>query len=340
MKVSLVFDKYFNLFLLSKYRTQLMGVAALMIILCHAPQYGVDVHGILRKLLVFLNIGVDIFLFLSGMGCCFSLMKPHRYFPWLKKRFIRLLIPYTIILLMLRVIGFGIVNISWSEWLLYFSTLRFWTHHDGMWYIALLVLLYPLAPFFFKIFEHSKNRALSAIILLVLILLITHIQIKTPSDLTNSILINLQWAFKRIVSFILGMYLAPYIKRGLRVNIFYIMGASAFGCVLFHFLMRDVFYSWLYVLPVLLLFCLFFDRLSEKSVSDIFFLWLGSASLESYLTNIGIKALMPLYLDKYLYLPLFAGHYLDYSFVIILGLCLTYITNKLSNKVISKTATT
>lgn len=87
-----------NLFLLSKYRTQLMGVAALLIILCHAPQYGVDIQGVSRKLLVFGNIGVDVFLFLSGMGCWFSLTKSPNYFPWLKRRFLRIFIPYTIVL--------------------------------------------------------------------------------------------------------------------------------------------------------------------------------------------------------------------------------------------------
>lgn len=322
-----------NLFLLSKYKSQLMGVAALLIILCHAPQYGVDISGIPRKLLVFGNIGVDIFLFLSGMGCWFSLTKSHRYFPWLKRRFLRILIPYTIVLLIIRLLSLFVNHIPWGEWLQYFSTVRFWTHHDGMWYVALLVLLYPLAPLLFWGLEHSKNRILTTIILITLLLFITHIPVQDTGELMNSIIINLQGAFKRAVSFILGMYLAPYIKKDFTINAIFVIGASALGCVLFHFLMKEVFYSWLYVLPILIVLCMLFEKLPLQSKTNIFFLWLGAASLESYLTNVGIKALMPLFLSRWVNNPIFSGHYLDYTFVIIVGLCLTYITHRISKTV-------
>lgn len=228
-----IIDTSFDLFLLSKYRTQLMGVAAMMIILCHAPQYGVEVSGAPRKLLVFLNIGVDIFLFLSGMGCYFSLMKSNGYFPWLKRRFIRITIPYTIVLFMLRFIDLCFDNVSWLEWLLYFSTIRFWTHHDGMWYVALLVLLYPLTPLIYRAFELSEKRAITAFTFILLILIFTHIPVNKTSDLTSSIIINLQGAFKRVVSFILGLYLAPYIKQGFLINTIYVIGVSALGCIFF-----------------------------------------------------------------------------------------------------------
>lgn len=336
MSKTIGIDTSFNLFLLSKYRTQLMGVAALMIILCHAPQYGVDVTGLTRKLLVFLNIGVDVFLFLSGMGCCFSLMKPNSYFPWLKRRFVRIIIPYTIVLLILRFLGLCVDHVSWGEWLMYFSTIRFWTHHDGMWYVALLVLLYPITPLLYWVLKHSSRRATTTILLIVVLLLITNIPVNHTGDQTSYIIINLQGAFKRVVSFILGLYLAPYIKQGIRVNTLYVIGASALGCILFHFLAKDVFYAWLYILPILIPLCIIFEKTPEKSKLNIFFIWLGVASLESYLTNIGIKALMPLYLKTWIDNPIFYGHYLDYLFVIIVGLALTYFLNNISKTILAK----
>ena len=65
----------FELEKLSKYRTPLMGIAAIMIVLCHANLYDIQVNGIIRKMLSFGNVGVDIFLFLSGIGCYYSLDK-------------------------------------------------------------------------------------------------------------------------------------------------------------------------------------------------------------------------------------------------------------------------
>ena len=307
-----------------------MGVAALMIVLCHAPQYGVDITGFPRKLLVFLNIGVDIFLFLSGMGCCFSLMKPYNYFPWLKRRFIRILIPYTIIMLTLRIASLQVDSISWHEWFMTFSTLHFWTRHIGIWYIALLVLLYPLTPLFYQIFETFKRRELVVITFIILLLLITHIPVGESDETMNSIITNLQWAFKRVVSFIIGMYLAPYIKHNLKINALLLIGTSALGCILFHFFFRNVFYAWLYVLPLLIIITILFKQIPHDSKINIFFLWLGAASLESYLANVGIKTLMPLFLYKWIDNPIFTGHYLDYTLVIIAGLCLTYIAHRVS----------
>jgi len=313
-----------------------MGVAALLIILCHAPQYGVDIQGVSRKLLVFGNIGVDVFLFLSGMGCWFSLTKSPNYFPWLKRRFLRIFIPYTIVLLILRILSLWVDHTSWGEWLLYFSTVRFWTHHVGMWYVALLVFLYPLAPLLYRTFELSRSRTVIAISLVALILIITHIPVEKTGDLANSIILNLQGTFKRTVSFVMGMYIAPYVKQGIKANALYIIVASAVGCVLFHLLMKEVFYSWLYVLPLLIVLCYILERLPEKSIANVFLLWIGAASLESYLTNVGIRALMPLYISPWSGNPLFGGHYLDYALVIVLGLIMSYLTHVMSNLVTNK----
>ena len=280
----------------------------------------------------YLNIGVDIFLFLSGIGCYFSLTKSNNYFPWLKKRFIRIFIPYTIVLLTLRMLGLFVDNVSWSEWLLYYSTLRFWTHHDGMWYVALLVLLYPLAPFIYRILNDSR-RTLTAIILIVLCLAITHISIINISDLASSVIENLKGAFKHIVSFIIGMYLAPYVKQNIRINALCVIAVSALGCILFHFLMKDIYYSWLYVFPTLIVLSSFLEHIPDNSKINGFFLWLGVASLESYLANVGIKALMPLFLYKWIDHQIFTGHYLDYSLVIISGFILTYTSNNLSKRI-------
>jgi peptidoglycan/LPS O-acetylase OafA/YrhL len=205
-----------------------------------------------------------------------------------------------------------------------------------MWYVALLVFLYPLAPLLYRTFELSRSRTVIAISLVALILIITHIPVEKTGDLTNSIILNLQGTFKRTVSFVMGMYIAPYVKQGIKANALYIIVASAQGCLLFHFLMKEVFYVWLYVLPLLIVLCYILERLPEKSIANVFLLWIGAASLESYLTNVGIRALMPLYISPWSGNPLFGGHYLDYALVIVLGLIMSYLTHVMSNLVTNK----
>lgn len=138
-----------NLGDLSKYRTELMGIATIMILLCHAQPFGVQLPPILSKLLTYGNQGVDIFLFVSGMGLYYSLEKIHgasQLLHWYKKRYKRILIPYLIIATPFLLY----ITVENDENMWYFikliSTISFWTDHIGAWYIALLIPLYFISP--------------------------------------------------------------------------------------------------------------------------------------------------------------------------------------------------
>lgn len=56
----------FNLGLFSQYRSELMGIATLLIIICHAPIYGVQMPQWLSILLSNGGLGVDIFYFFQA----------------------------------------------------------------------------------------------------------------------------------------------------------------------------------------------------------------------------------------------------------------------------------
>lgn len=89
----------FNLKLISTYRSALMGIATICILMCHATSNGVNVP-ILSSVLSLGQIGVLMFFFLSGIGIYYSLNSTNGwrdYLQWYKKRFVRLLIPYILI---------------------------------------------------------------------------------------------------------------------------------------------------------------------------------------------------------------------------------------------------
>lgn len=75
MKSFSIKDSQFDFGDISRYRTQLMGMASLMIIACHAPASGVLMPPVLANVLSYGNFGVDIFLLLSGLGLYYSLSK-------------------------------------------------------------------------------------------------------------------------------------------------------------------------------------------------------------------------------------------------------------------------
>ena len=60
---------------ISKYRTELMGVATLLVIFGHSAGNGVVMPGWMESLCGLASVGVDIFLLVSGLGLWYSLRK-------------------------------------------------------------------------------------------------------------------------------------------------------------------------------------------------------------------------------------------------------------------------
>ena len=65
----------FPLHKISEYRTELMGLSAIMILICHAEGNDLAMPYYLRLIMAQGGIGVDIFLLLSGVGMYYSLSK-------------------------------------------------------------------------------------------------------------------------------------------------------------------------------------------------------------------------------------------------------------------------
>ena len=68
--------------LLSQYRTALMGLAIIMILLCHARMDGAQLPNVILSILSLGNWGVDIFLLVSGIGMFYSIKKRADNINW------------------------------------------------------------------------------------------------------------------------------------------------------------------------------------------------------------------------------------------------------------------
>lgn len=80
-----------------------MGIATILIIICHAPLYKVSMPQWLNVLASNGGFGVDIFLFLSGMGIYNSYTsnkkKKKTVFYWYLKKYLRIIIPLLLIVI-------------------------------------------------------------------------------------------------------------------------------------------------------------------------------------------------------------------------------------------------
>ena len=161
--------KSFELLDISCYRGELMGLSAIFILICHSIAY-VDMPKVLFYALSFGNVGVDLFLFLSGMGLWYSLRKRQVTLKrWYFVRYKRILVPYLFIIIPITFIRyeFGLLNNMDLGYIIRFiSTIQFWINHNGAWFIAALIPLYFMAPGFYSLLRRYGNKAAIAMILL------------------------------------------------------------------------------------------------------------------------------------------------------------------------------
>lgn len=231
-----------NMQSLSLYRTELMGLAAILIIVCHSTQgpCPIDSVGVLHKLVVAGNYGVDIFLLLSGVGLCYSL--EHLYEGegglkrWYKRRFIRIMVPYFILV----VPWWGIVcimeGVEFRTFLWRVSTMSYWTNHDGVWFLSMLLPLYLFTPFYGWLVKKSAwhQSCLPAIFILAIICFGPRAYELQPLDKT-SVFANISFCLVRLPSFFVGYWAASYVKKGTEIPIWLAIVIPLVGIVIAHY---------------------------------------------------------------------------------------------------------
>ena len=193
--------------LISKYRTQLMGVAALFILFFHegiklwenVPVIGA-VEGFVKRAGFF---GVDIFFFLSGMGLVYAIAKssiPMFYY----KRIRRIIIPFLVM---------AIVRTVFDQW----PIVDFWKNIFGinfyaksiysfLWFVPAILTLYLLFPLYYQFFSKAKNKALFTGGVIVVWLIV--------SMVLNGTLRNDLYGFtNRIPIFVIGVLIGYFQKN-------------------------------------------------------------------------------------------------------------------------------
>lgn len=187
-----------------KYRTQIMGVAALGVILVHSIGI-VNWTPLLNKVLGFGGTGVYVFVFLSAFGLYNSLKirEGHHKAEFYKRRFARLIIPYVLI----AGTWYGIYDllIQGRPLLFFFdlSTLSFWAEHKGAWYVAMLIPVYIIFPYFYD-WSEKKHRKIKVLGSLWGIMMFSFVCSLFLPDLYD----HLSQVFSSIIIYLIGYYYA------------------------------------------------------------------------------------------------------------------------------------
>lgn len=188
-------------------RTRIMGWAMLLIVFFHSS-FHVAEASFLYVIKNLCDIGVDLFLFVSGVGIWHSLSKCSGRKNYVKNRCLRIL-PAFLIVNTLWFFAMDIILYRTTPWkfLMDITTLSFWVNGNlTTWYLSSLLVLQLLSPSIKRWIE--KVPGILTIIIAIPVILTFVIRL-TP---LNQILGHLLIIIARIPIYILGLAFGKYIK--------------------------------------------------------------------------------------------------------------------------------
>lgn len=328
--------------LLSKYRTKLMGIAIIWIVLYHGNEIGM----ILPKPLEIINFvlekgrgGVEIFLFLSGLGLYYSYNKNPDMKRFYKRRMVRVIFPYLLISLPFWIGQDLFIHRNFSAFLKNITLISFWTErYTRLWYFGLLIPLYLIFPFLYKcIFDGSGQgkSEVTRVWIMIGLVIIFNISIKLIFPDYYS---KVEIALTRIPIFIIGVLCGYFAKANKRVTYgeitaLFIGYSYRMFTYEYHIGGMTVRYWYCTLTLVICLICIFCFEYFEKNHKrhgsrDFNILQIaGKYSLELYIVHIWIRTFFRKYNFDYNLNGIQLNRYglLNYCLIIIISCIVTFI---------------
>lgn len=276
-----------NLFLLSKHRSSLMGIAIFLVVLFHAPHIFPDTFFDLIQSQG--NLGVDIFFLISGIGLFFSWTKNPDASQFLKKRFLRILPTYLIVAVAWHLYYCVYKEFHFSaegiwQFLYRVTNLRFWIDGDLTdWYIPSILAFYLLVPPFFAFLKNTKSQFAFVLFLIIVIL---GLNLSPAKDMHIG---RLLIVINRLPIFLLGLTLGKFVQQKTDLSKYSVIFCLMIFviCFIFNTFLQKDFYKLTYLVNIFtaLSFCLLMSFALDRIRSFGILSFCGSITLEIYLLN-------------------------------------------------------
>ena len=278
-------------------RGELFGLATLMIVYHHLGNRGIPgisaLPSVLGSVLDFIfakaYIGVDIFIFLSAIGLCYS-MERNTISQFYANRFRRVCVPWFVIMVPVFIIeDILICKEGILEFLLDTSTFRYWIDNDNThtpWFVPYIVALYVLFPLIYKADSKTKHGSTS-------ILLFGSIAINVFSNIyPNYIYSEFTNCFARLPIFLLGVLVSDPIKKikdDINKKTFITIIIATFTIYIGWYFLNlpmglDMLIGGLVAIGIIIFYAYGIKSKVSKWLSKVF-IFVGSVSLEVYLIH-------------------------------------------------------
>ena len=281
------------------YRSHIMLFSALWILCCHSVSImGTEQWTFLqmfKPLIAFGWGGVDIFLFLSGLGIGLSLSKRPQFNSFFSKRFNRIFYSFFIIVTIVHIAN----QTSTIDYILDTTTLSYWLPLFGInatnsfWYISAAFAFYLLSYPYYNLFFYKKP--LLSTIIISLIGLICY----------KLLFGKIDFFLARIPIYFIGMYSSKFVCQSFKSTPFILLSIIAYsamsliawkfgGLTLSSTGLNFIFFIFITPGLVFLLssFFKFLDNMKWGKYLNKTFNILGNYSLEIYLVHWGLLCMM------------------------------------------------
>ena len=304
---------HYNLLLLSKYRSALMGIAMLWVMSFHLS----PIRTYLPIIGSVSNIGysgVDIFLFLSGFGLYYSLSnKDISFSEYYKRRFYRIFPEFWLFLLCTFIISMNFDLKSVCELLCCASTIGYWVGLPYfLWFISCYVFFSFAYPLYYKQFKRYGIIVPICYILIGFVFTVLY-GIVSVSYFNNSSG-PLPLSLSRIPIFIIGSLFGFVTKeqidskssiRLISLFVFLMPLAIIVLFISFKFFSAYLWSCSLYWIPFIFItpsLCVFLSSLLDRTprIVNIILSWVGNHSLELYIVHQYLKDQFLEWLESYL----------------------------------------
>ena len=289
--------------LLSKYRSELMGIAMISVILYHFSQ---DTHSSGYNYTLPLNFfynyiwssGVDIFLLLSGISIFYSLKRSFDLKSFYTKRIKCIILPYLIVAGSYFLIIDALIS---QDLILFIKDLTFYSWFERglttFWYILVILICYAFSPLFFRLTDKRDSKGYGMLLILI-ISIFACISITLIYFFQNPVYENYNIGLCRFPAFFIGMVIGKlsYEKKCISFvtpSVFLITAVLIyFQSIVPTYLMRYLFaanaISFSFILAFIFERFLCGKRIFEKIICP-FLSWFGKYSLEIYLCHVTIR---------------------------------------------------
>ena len=315
---------------LSKFRTELMGLACLWVMLHHTAFDWPLVLEPLERFSKYGNLGVDIFLLLSGVGLDYAWSGQPKLSDFYVRRFVRLLVPYLL---------FALPYWVWRDLYLHQGSFLLDLTQLSLplrgvittWYVPAMAAMYLLYPLIAR-FLFSGDRWTRAVLLcgLVMVPCLTLAYERVP------VYRNCEIALTRFAVFIVGCALGRSVRDGEQIPSHYpalallwIMLNDSFRR---HVSPGDVWIRFSYIplcLSAVLVALWVLERLENRTGLRRLLRFFGERSLELYLTHVLIRNVFYHYIPIRQFDPWGVG---TYAIILLLSLTLSALTHPVITK--------